>query len=107
PSPLDVPPIEGLATDGETPLQRRPSLDEPFAALAFKIQTDRHLGRLTYVRVYSGVVEAGSTVINSTRDRKDRTGKIFKMHANKREERERAQAGRSEERRVGKGGRSG
>src|SRR5690606_12429619 len=93
PSPLDVPPIEGLATDGETPLQRRPSLDEPFAALAFKIQTDRHLGRLTYVRVYSGVVEAGSTVINSTRDRKERIGKIFKMHANKREERERAQAG--------------
>src|SRR5690554_2749391 len=93
PSPLDVPPIEGVAPDGETPLQRRASLDEPFAALAFKIQTDRHLGKLTYVRVYSGVMEAGSTVINSTRDRKERIGKIFKMHANKREERERAQAG--------------
>jgi elongation factor G len=93
PSPLDVPAIEGTATDGETPLQRRASVTEPFAALAFKVQTDKHLGKLTYVRVYSGVLEAGSPVVNSTRDRKERVGKIYQMHANKREERRKAQAG--------------
>jgi len=93
PSPLDVPAIEGTATDGETPLQRKPSISEPFAALAFKIQTDKHLGKLTYVRVYSGTVEAGSQVINSTKARKERIGKIYQMHANKREERSSAQAG--------------
>ncbi len=93
PSPLEVPPIEGIAIDGETPLQRKPNPSEPFAALAFKVQTDRHLGKLTYVRVYSGTLEAGSQVINSTKDRKERVGKIYQMHANKREERERARAG--------------
>jgi elongation factor G len=93
PSPLDVPAIEGTAMDGETPLQRRPSGSEPFAGLAFKIQTDRHLGKLTYVRVYSGRIDAGSQVINSTKDRKERIGKIYQMHANKREERPSAQAG--------------
>src|SRR6185436_11039051 len=70
PSPLDVPAIEGVATDGETPLRRMPSVDEPFSGLAFKIQTDKHLGKLTYVRVYSGKLDAGSHVINSTKDRK-------------------------------------
>ncbi|MGE5827187.1 MAG: elongation factor G [Micromonosporaceae bacterium] len=93
PSPLDIPAIDGTATDGETPLLRKSSVSEPFAALAFKIQTDRHLGKLTYVRVYSGRLEAGSQVVNSTKDRKERIGKIYQMHANKREERERAQAG--------------
>jgi len=93
PSPLDVPAIEGTAMDGETPLQRQPSVNEPFAGLAFKIQTDRHLGKLTYVRVYSGRMEAGSQLINSTKDRKERIGKIYQMHANKREERTFAQAG--------------
>jgi elongation factor G len=93
PSPLDVPAIEGTAPDGETPLQRKPSLSEPFAALAFKIQTDRHLGKLTYVRVYSGKLDAGSAVINATKDRKERIGKIYQMHANKREERAIARAG--------------
>ncbi len=93
PSPLDVPAIEGVATDGETPLRRMPSVDEPFAGLAFKIQTDKHLGKLTYVRVYSGKLDAGSQVINSTKDRKERIGKIYQMHANKREERPLAQAG--------------
>nr|MDT0661028.1 elongation factor G [Micromonospora sp. DSM 115978] len=93
PSPLDVPAIEGTATDGETPLLRKPSKSEPFSGLAFKIQTDKHLGKLTYVRVYSGVVESGSQVINSTKDRKERIGKIYQMHANKREERASAQAG--------------
>jgi elongation factor G len=93
PSPLDVPAIEGTATDGETPIQRQPSVTEPFSALAFKIQTDPHLGKLTFVRVYSGRVDSGSPVINSTKDRKERIGKIYQMHANKREDRPSAQAG--------------
>ncbi|MCO8275688.1 elongation factor G [Actinoplanes sp. TRM 88003] len=93
PSPLDIPAIEGTATDGETPLLRKPSNSEPFSGLAFKIQTDKHLGKLTYVRVYSGTLESGSQVVNSTKDRKERIGKIYQMHANKREERATAQAG--------------
>jgi elongation factor G len=93
PSPLDIPAIEGLATDGETPLLRKPSNSEPFSGLAFKIQTDKHLGKLTYFRVYSGTVETGNQVVNSTKDRKERIGKIYQMHANKREERSSAQAG--------------
>jgi Translation elongation factors (GTPases) len=66
---------------------------EPFAGLAFKIQTDPHLGKLTYVRVYSGRIESGAQTINSTKDRKERIGKIYQMHANKREDRPFAQAG--------------
>jgi elongation factor G len=93
PSPLDLPPIEGVAMDGETPMQRKSSPSEPFSALAFKIQTDKHLGKLTYVRVYSGTLENGSPVLNSTKDRKERIGKIYQMHANKREERASAKAG--------------
>ncbi|MEN3306757.1 MAG: elongation factor [Micromonosporaceae bacterium] len=93
PSPLDVPAIEGTATDGETPILRQPSVTEPFSGLAFKIQTDPHLGKLTYLRVYSGRVDSGSQVINSTKDRKERIGKIYQMHANKREDRPMAQAG--------------
>jgi elongation factor G len=93
PSPLDVPAIEGIATDGETSIQRKPSSEDPFSALAFKIQTDKHLGKLTYVRIYSGTLDSGSQVINSTKDRKERIGKIYQMHANKREERPTAQAG--------------
>ncbi|MBM2619154.1 elongation factor G [Actinoplanes sp. LDG1-06] len=93
PSPLDIPAIEGTATDGETPMLRKPSNSEPFSGLAFKIQTDKHLGKLTYVRVYSGTLDSGSQVVNSTKDRKERIGKIYQMHANKREERPTAQAG--------------
>ncbi len=93
PSPLELPPVEGTATDGETPILRYPKVAEPFSALAFKIQTDPHLGKLTYVRVYSGRMESGSPVVNSTKDRKERIGKIFQMHANKRAERPIAQAG--------------
>ncbi|MBU2668633.1 elongation factor G [Actinoplanes bogorensis] len=93
PSPLDIPAIEGTATDGETPILRKPSNSEPFSGLAFKIQTDKHLGKLTYVRVYSGTLDSGSQVVNSTKDRKERIGKIYQMHANKREERPSAQAG--------------
>ncbi len=93
PSPLDVPAIEGTAADGETPVLRLTQVKEPFAGLAFKIQTDKHLGKLTYVRIYSGTLESGTQVINSTKDRKERIGKIYQMHANKREERTSAQAG--------------
>ncbi|SDE29639.1 elongation factor G [Glycomyces harbinensis] len=93
PSPLDVPAIEGTLTDNETPAQRHADVEEPFAGLAFKIQTDKHLGRLTYVRIYSGTVSTGTQVVNSTKGRKERVGKIYQMHANKREERSDAQAG--------------
>ncbi len=93
PSPLDVPAIAGTALDGETEVLRKASPTEPFAALAFKIQTDQHLGRLTYIRIYSGKLDSGAQVINSTKDRKERIGKIFQMHANKREERPQATAG--------------
>ena len=93
PSPLDVGAVTGTLQDGETEATREPSDDQPFAGLAFKIQTDPHLGKLTYVRVYSGTVSVGDQVINSTKDRKERIGKIYQMHANKREERSTAHAG--------------
>ena len=83
PSPYDLPPVEGTLPDGETPASRKPSKDEPFSALAFKIAAHPFFGKLTYIRVYSGRVAAGSQVINSTKDRKERIGKIFQMHANK------------------------
>ncbi|MBC3189711.1 elongation factor G [Pseudonocardia sp. C8] len=83
PSPYDVPPVEGFLTDGETPASRKPAKDEPFAALAFKIAAHPFFGKLTYVRVYSGRVAAGAQLINSTKDRKERIGKLFQMHSNK------------------------
>ncbi|WP_025273802.1 elongation factor G [Haloglycomyces albus] len=93
PSPLDVPAIEGTKLDGETTIERHPDVNEPFAALAFKIQTDKHLGRLTYARIYSGRIEVGNQVMNSTKSNRERIGKIYQMHANKREERGYAEAG--------------
>ena len=93
PSPLDVPAIDGTLMDGETVAVRHPDITEPFSGLAFKVQTDKHLGKLTYVRIYSGTLDSGSQVINSTKDRKERIGKIYQMHANKREERPTAHAG--------------
>ncbi|MGI8696554.1 MAG: elongation factor G [Mycobacteriales bacterium] len=87
PSPLDVGAVHGTALDGETEVTREPDESAPFAALAFKIQTDQHLGKLTYIRVYSGRLHSGSPSLNSTKDRKERIGKIYQMHANKREER--------------------
>ena len=87
PSPLDVSAIDGFKPgDEETELHRKPSDSEPLSALAFKIAADPHLGKLTYVRVYSGRLEAGTQVQNSTKQRKERIGKIYQMHANKREE---------------------
>src|ERR687892_2074932 len=93
PSPLDIEAIVGTALDGETEVLRHADENEPFSALAFKIQTDQHLGKLTYIRVYSGKLDAGSPVLNSTKDRKERVGKIYQMHANKREERQGVGAG--------------
>ena len=87
PSPLDIDGIKGFKPDNEEiEITRQPSDSEPLSALAFKIATDPHLGKLTYVRIYSGTMEAGSQVLNSTKDRKERIGKIYRMHANKREE---------------------
>ncbi|MFG1997625.1 elongation factor G [Spirillospora sp. NPDC048911] len=92
PSPLDVDVIEGESLNGGG-VRRRPSDGEPLAALAFKIVTDPHLGKLTFVRVYSGRLEAGATVLNSVKGRRERIGKIYRMHANKRLELESAGAG--------------
>ncbi|MGW0395279.1 elongation factor G [Streptomyces sp. NPDC003042] len=87
PSPLDIEAIEGHdVKDAELVVKRKPSDDEPLAALAFKIMSDPHLGKLTFVRVYSGRLEAGTAVLNSVKGKKERIGKIYRMHANKREE---------------------
>jgi elongation factor G len=87
PSPVDVPDIEGHdVKDADVVVSRKPSDDEPFSALAYKIAADPHLGKLTFLRVYSGKLETGSQVLNPTKGRKERIGKIYRMHANKREE---------------------
>ncbi len=94
PSPLDVKSIVGTKMgDKSVQIERQPSVDEPFSGLAFKIMSDPHLGKLTFVRLYSGVLHSGSGVLNSTKDRKERIGKIYRMHANKREEIPLASAG--------------
>jgi elongation factor G len=93
PSPLDVPPIHGLDPRTEHELSRRPALDEPFSALAFKVMSDPYVGRLTYARVYSGQVKAGDRVLNVTTGKSERIGRILQMHANSREEREDIGAG--------------
>ena len=94
PSPLDVPPAEGHVPGKEDELiTRNPSIDEPFSALAFKVATHPFFGKLTYVRVYSGTVESGSQVINATKGKKERLGKLFQMHSNKENPIERASAG--------------
>jgi elongation factor G len=94
PSPLDVKAIVGHKQgDPTVEIERQPKNDEPFSALAFKIMRDPHLGKLTFVRIYSGSLSAGTAVLNSTKDRKERIGKIYQMHANKREEMESAGAG--------------
>ena len=94
PSPIDIPSINGhLPHQEETIVERHASDDEPFAALAFKIMTDPYVGRLTFFRVYSGVLTAGSYVYNSTKDRRERIGRLLQMHANHREEIEEVRAG--------------
>ncbi len=92
PSPADMPPVAGKGPDGAEVL-RAASDDEPFAALAFKIVTDPYVGQLTYIRVYSGVLDAGSTLFNATKKKRERVGRILKMHANKREDIREARTG--------------
>ncbi|MEL0256404.1 MAG: elongation factor G [Pontimonas sp.] len=94
PSPLDVPAVEGHdVRDAEKVVTRKPASDEPFSALAFKVAVHPFFGRLTYVRVYSGSIDSGAQVINSTKDKKERIGKIFQMHANKENPVEKVTAG--------------
>jgi elongation factor G len=94
PSPADLPPVKGfLADDKETVIERKADDNEPFTALAFKVQADPHMGKLIYFRVYSGKIEAGSYILNVTKDRKERLGRILQMHANQRESRPAIYAG--------------
>ena len=93
PSPLDVPPVEGLDPISGEKEKRKPSLDEPLAALAFKVISDPYVGRLTYFRVYSGKIKAGSLVYNSMKHRRERFSRILEMHANYREEKPEIKAG--------------
>jgi len=93
PCPSDVPPVTGIEPDSGNEITRNASAKEPFAALAFKIMTDPFVGQLTFLRVYSGTAKAGSYIYNSTKDVKERIGRLLKMHANKREELKEIQAG--------------
>ena len=86
PSPEDIPPVQGLEPGTERPLERKAEDTEPFSALVFKIMTDPFVGQLAFFRVYSGRIESGTSVINTTKDQKERVGRILRMHANKREE---------------------
>ncbi|CAK6470181.1 elongation factor G [Peribacillus castrilensis] len=86
PSPLDVPAIKGTLPDSEDEVERHSDDSEPFSALAFKVMTDPYVGKLTFFRVYSGTLESGSYVINSTKGKRERIGRILQMHANSREE---------------------
>jgi elongation factor G len=93
PSPLDIPPVKGVDVRSGEPMERKADESEPFSALAFKIQTDPYVGKLTYFRVYSGQVDQGDAILNSTKDKKERMGRILQMHANHREDREAAFTG--------------
>jgi len=93
PSPLDVPSIKGVAVDSDTPMVRNSTDDEPFSALAFKIMTDPFVGSLTFVRIYSGVLESGQSVLNSVKNNRERVGRMLAMHANSREDVKEARAG--------------
>ena len=86
PSPVDIGAVKGVDPKTEEPMERQPSDEEPFSALAFKILTDPFVGRLSFFRVYSGVLNKGSYVLNSTKGKKERMGRLLQMHANKREE---------------------
>ncbi len=92
PAPVDVPPVAGVKFDG-TEVERQTSDGEPFAALAFKVAVDPYVGKLTYFRVYSGTLKAGSYVLNATKDKRERISRILQMHANHREDREEIYAG--------------
>jgi len=86
PSPLDIPAVKGINPKTNEEIQREPKNEEPLSALAFKIQVDPHVGKLTYIRIYSGVLKAGKTVMNSTKKDEERIGRLLLMHADKREE---------------------
>ena len=92
PSPIDIPPVKGANDKGE-PDSRKPADEEPFAALAFKIMTDPFVGQLSFIRVYSGVLASGDTVLTSVRGRKERIGRLLQMHANERKEIKEVRAG--------------
>ena len=92
PSPVDVPAIQGVDMDGND-VVRKSSDEEPFAALAFKIMTDPFVGKLAYFRVYSGTMNSGSYVLNATKGKKERVGRILQMHANKRQELDKVYSG--------------
>jgi elongation factor G len=92
PSPLDVPPVEGRTLDGEE-ITREADENGPLAALSFKVQSDPHVGKLTYMRVYSGTLRAGSYVMNTTKGKRERVGRLLQLHANSREQREEVYAG--------------
>jgi len=93
PSPVDLPPVVGLDVKGIEELERPADDSAPFSALAFKIMSDPHVGKLTYFRVYSGSLQKGAAILNSTRDRKERIGRILQMHANHREDKQAVYAG--------------
>jgi len=93
PSPLDIPPVRGHHPKTDKEIERKPSDKEPFSALAFKVATDTHVGKLVFFRVYSGVLKKGGVVLNPTTGKKERLGRILRMHANKREEVEYAMTG--------------
>ncbi|MEZ5171097.1 MAG: elongation factor G [Acidimicrobiia bacterium] len=93
PSPLDIPPIEGTDVKGEEVINREADDDAPFSAIAFKIMSDPYVGKLTYMRVYSGTLPTGSALLNATKGKKERAGRILQMHANHREEKEAVFAG--------------
>jgi elongation factor G len=94
PSPIDIDPIIHEAEEeGAEDIKRAPSDDEPFAALAFKIMADKHMGKVTYIRIYSGILESGTTVFNSTQEKNQRVGRIIRMHANRQEALDMARTG--------------
>ena len=93
PSPLDIPPTKGTDLKGVEEVERAASDDEPFAALAFKVMSDKYVGKLTYFRVYSGKLEKGSALLNSIKDKKERIGRILEMSANDREDKDWVYAG--------------
>ena len=86
PSPVDILPVQGFTLDGSKTIERKPSDSEPLAAIAFKMLNDSHIGQLTFVRVYSGVMQQGMNLYNATKDKSERASRLVKMHADKREE---------------------
>src|SRR5262249_7684733 len=86
PSPADIAAVQGVDPESDRPLTRKADDAEPFAALAFKIMNDAFVGQLTFFRVYSGTLDAGSTVFNATKGKRERIGRLLRMHANKRED---------------------